>query len=59
MNLELLELTGEAKYADELERTIYNALSAAQHPESGHICYFMPLNGSKQYRDGRARACPA
>ena len=49
MNLKLLELTGEAKYADELERTIYNALTAAQHPEAGTICYFLPLDGSKQY----------
>ena len=49
MNLKLLELTGEAKYADELERTIYNALTAAQHPEAGTICYFVPLDGSKQY----------
>ncbi len=49
VNLKLLELTGEAKYADELERTIYNALIAAQHPESGRICYFMPLDGMKQY----------
>ncbi len=49
MNLKLLELTGEAKYADELERTIYNALIAAQHPEAGTICYFLPLDGSKHY----------
>lgn len=49
VNLKLLELTGEAKYADELERTIYNALIAAQHPEEGTICYFLPLDGTKQY----------
>ena len=49
VNLKLLELTGEAKYADEIERTIYNALTGAQHPASGRICYFMPLDGIKQY----------
>ena len=49
INLELLRLTAEAKYADQLERTIYNALLAAQHPESGLICYFVPLNGNKRY----------
>ena len=49
LNLKLLELTGEAKYADELERTIYNALLAAQHPKTGLVCYFTPLNGAKQY----------
>ena len=49
LNLKLLELTGEAKYADELERTIYNALLAAQEPTKGTICYFTPLNGTKPY----------
>lgn len=49
INLELLRLTGEAQYADELERSIYNALLGAQHPENGQICYFLPLNGAKQY----------
>jgi DUF1680 family protein len=49
VNLELLRLTGEAKYASELERTIYNALLAAQHPANGLICYFVPLNGRKDF----------
>jgi uncharacterized protein len=49
LNLRLLELTGEAKYADEIERTIYNALLGAQHPKTGLVCYFTPLNGVKQY----------
>jgi DUF1680 family protein len=49
LNVKLLRLTGEAKYAAELERTIYNALLAAQHPKAGTICYFTPLNGTKPY----------
>ncbi|HXE80326.1 MAG TPA: beta-L-arabinofuranosidase domain-containing protein [Vicinamibacterales bacterium] len=49
LNLALFQLTGEARYAEELERTIYNALLAAQHPESGRICYFTPLNGSRSF----------
>jgi DUF1680 family protein len=49
LNLRLLELTGEAKYSDEIERTIYNALAGAQHPKTGLVCYFTPLNGAKQY----------
>jgi DUF1680 family protein len=49
MNLQLLRLTGESKYADELERTIYNALLGAQNPTNGRICYFLPLNGMKRY----------
>ena len=52
MNLRLLELTGEAKYADELERTIYNALTAAQHPESRHHLLLPPTRWDKAVRDG-------
>ena len=49
MNLQLLRLTGEARYAEELERSIYNALLGSQHPGNATICYFTPLNGGKQY----------
>ncbi|MGE5647661.1 MAG: glycoside hydrolase family 127 protein [Acidobacteriota bacterium] len=49
INLELLRLTGDPKYADQIERTVYNALLGAQHPTRGTICYFTPLNGTKQY----------
>jgi DUF1680 family protein len=49
LNLQLLRLTGEAKYAEELERSVFNALLGAQHPENGLICYFVPLNGTKEY----------
>jgi DUF1680 family protein len=46
---QLLRLTGDPRYAAEHERTIYNALLGAQHPEEGSICYFTPLVGSKRY----------
>jgi len=49
VNLHLLRLTGEAKYAEELERTTYNALLAAQSPHAGTVCYFTDLNGRKMY----------
>lgn len=49
LNLQLLRLTGEPKYAAQLERSIYNALTAAQHPETCLICYFVPLDGYKRY----------
>jgi len=44
---QLLRLTGEPQYADELERTTYNALLGAQDARTGNICYFTPLNGRK------------
>jgi len=49
LNTHLLELTGEVKYADELERTMYNALLAAQSPLTGQVSYYTPLIGYKGY----------
>ena len=49
LNLQLLRLTGQAKYGDELERTFYNHLAAAQHPQGGDWCYFTALEGRKAY----------
>ena len=50
--LELLRITGEAKYADTLERIVYNHLLAAQLPSGESLCYFTPLMGSKPYDRG-------
>ncbi|HEX8985997.1 MAG TPA: beta-L-arabinofuranosidase domain-containing protein, partial [Bryobacteraceae bacterium] len=44
---QLLRITGEPQYADQLERTVYNQLLGAQDPQSGNICYFTPLVGHK------------
>ena len=48
-NLQLLRLTGEAKFAQQLERTLYNQLAAAQRPDGSQWCYFTSLDGSKPY----------
>jgi hypothetical protein len=48
-NLSLLQLTGEARFGDEIERSLYNHLSAAQHPKGEDWCYFVALEGRKQY----------
>lgn len=55
----LFELTGEMKYADELERTIYNALPAAQSPLTGEVSYFSPLIGHKDYNGHDVKLIPA
>ena len=49
LNLQLLRLTGEAKYGDELERSLYNHLTAAQHPRGDDWCYYTSLEGRKPY----------
>ena len=47
LNLQLLRLTGDARYAQEIERTVFNQLLGAQEPQTGDICYFTPMNGRK------------
>jgi DUF1680 family protein len=56
---QLLELTGEVQYADELERTTYNALLAAQSPQTGEVTYFVPLLGHKDFNGHDVKLTPA
>jgi hypothetical protein len=49
---QLLRLTGEPQYAEQLEHTVYNALIGAQDPTNGNICYFTPLDGKKNATPG-------
>lgn len=51
LSSQLLRLTGEAKYADEIERSCYNHLPAAQRPDGRSFCYYTPLEGEKPYGD--------
>ena len=44
----MLEITGEQKIAEEVEKTVYNALMAAQNPLNGEVCYFLPLQGDRK-----------
>ena len=43
----LLALTGDPKYADELEKTFYNAYLAAMHPSGSEFAAYTPLNGTR------------
>ncbi|HEY3281331.1 MAG TPA: beta-L-arabinofuranosidase domain-containing protein, partial [Armatimonadota bacterium] len=52
LNAQLLRLTGAAKYANELERTYYNHLAAAQRPGGAEWCYYTALEGTKPYGPG-------
>ncbi len=53
LNLHLLELTGQGKYAEKAERAVFNALLAAQYGEGGdEWCYFTRANqNSRPYND--------
>ena len=49
-NQALYNLTGEAKYINEIEKTIYNHLFAAENPQTGCVSYYTALQGVKPYR---------
>ena len=47
LNRELLTITGEAKYAGEIERSAYNDLLGAQAPNGEDWCYYVFPNGKR------------
>ena len=49
LNRELLGITGEAVYAEEIERSAYNDLLAAQAPNGEDWCYYIYPNGKRVY----------
>lgn len=48
-NYQLFSISGDIKYLDELERTVYNHLIGAENPQTGGVCYYNPLMGVKPY----------
>lgn len=45
----LLRWTGDARYADYIERALYNGVLAQQNPHTGMVSYFLPLEpGAKK-----------
>jgi len=49
-NQALYYLTGEAKYVNEIEKSVYNHLFASENPENGCVSYYTALQGKKPYR---------
>ncbi|HTR28215.1 MAG TPA: beta-L-arabinofuranosidase domain-containing protein [Puia sp.] len=56
-NLALLKITGDIKYADEIERSVYNHLLAAENPQTGCVSYYTALQGIKPYRCDQGYSC--
>lgn len=48
-NMQLLSITGDIKYVNEIEKTVYNHLIGAQNPQTGCVSYYTPLIGEKPY----------
>lgn len=49
MNLQLLRITGDPRFADQIEKTVYNHLLGAQKPSGDAWCYYSGLSGQKPY----------
>ncbi len=47
LNQQLLRLTGDVKYADEIERAYYNALLGALNRDASDWAKYTPLNGQR------------
>ncbi len=56
-NLQLLQITGDQKYSEELERTVYNHLIAAENPQTGCVSYYTALQGVKPYKCDQGFSC--
>lgn len=54
----LMRLEGDLRYGDIMERTIYNALFAAQEPAGRKLRYFTPFTGARAYYDQDGFCCP-
>lgn len=55
---ELLRMEGESRYGDLMERSIHNALFAAQSPDGRQIRYYSPFDGARVYWKGDTYCCP-
>ncbi len=51
LNAQLLRLTGQARYAEQLERVITNQLFGAQRPDGAAWGYYVQMEGTKPYSD--------
>lgn len=49
-NMQLFAASGDLKYYDEIEKSIYNHLLGAENPVTGCVSYYTPLIGVKPYR---------
>ena len=56
LNVELLQITGEAKYAEQIEKTAYNAMLGAQFPDGFGWVYHSMMNG-RRGRTGEFACC--
>jgi DUF1680 family protein len=57
LSLHLFELTGQAKYAEEAEKAVFNHILAAQYGEGIEWCYFTTANQSSRPYESKITCC--
>lgn len=55
---ELLRMQADSRYGDLMERSIYNALFAAQSPDGRQLRYYAPFDGPRVYFNRDTYCCP-
>ena len=50
---QLLRITGDPAYADQIERTAYNSLLGAQKEDGTWWCHYSPLDGTREAADNQ------
>ncbi len=56
-NAQLLALTAKMRYAEEIEKSVYNHLLAAEDPLTGCVSYYTPVTGIKPYKCDQGYSC--
>jgi DUF1680 family protein len=56
-NAQLLHLTGEARFAEQLEKVVLNQLLGAQRPDCAAWGYYVQMEGKKPYSDSLDGHC--
>ncbi|MGE9311117.1 beta-L-arabinofuranosidase domain-containing protein [Niabella sp. CJ426] len=49
-NMQMFSITGNLKFYNEIEKSVYNHLLGAENPQTGCVSYYTPLMGAKPYR---------
>jgi len=49
LNQNLFAITGDLKYLNQLEKSVYNHLLAAENPQNGCVSYYTPLMNKKPF----------
>jgi len=49
LNQNLFAITGDIKYLNQLEKSVYNQLLGAENPETGCVSYYTPLMNKKPF----------